>query len=98
MVRDFDPPRSVRNVRVFSTESGEEGYRISWEPVVAQDLQGYKVYYSNISTGVYKPLTESPIDDTSFKDSSGQAGRWYRVRAVDISGNESKPNEPVKAR
>lgn len=97
-VRDFDPPRSVRNVRVFSTEADEEGYRISWEPVVAQDLQGYKVYYSNISTGVYKPLTKGLIKDTSFMDPNGKAGRWYRVVAVDISGNESKPNEPVSAR
>jgi fibronectin type 3 domain-containing protein len=97
-VRDYDPPRGVRNVRIFSTESGEDGYRIKWEPVVAQDLQGYKVYYSNISTGVYKPLTDAPITDTSFMDPNGQAGRWYRVVAVDISGNESKPSEPVKAK
>ncbi|MDZ7659251.1 hypothetical protein [Fodinibius sp.] len=97
LVRDYDPPRSVRNVTVNSTESNEDGYRINWEPVVAQDLMGYKVYYSNISTGVYKPVTDNTIDETSFKDSNGEVGRWYRVVAVDVSGNESKPSNPVKA-
>lgn len=97
LVRDYDPPRKVRNVTVSSAESGEKEYRIDWEPVVAQDLKGYNVYYSNISTGIYKPLTENPIDGTSYRDRSGEAGRWYRVVAVDVSGNESKPNDPVKA-
>jgi len=94
-VRDYDPPRSVRNVKAVPAE---DGYKLTWEPVVAHDLKGYKIYYSNISTGVYEPLTDRTIEDTSFLDSSGKVGRWYRVVAVDISGNESRPNDPVKAR
>lgn len=93
LVRDFDPPRSVRNVRVSSLEDGAQ---VSWEPVVASDLVGYKVYRSNLSTGVYEPLTEEPLEDTEWMDSNPRDGYWYRVRAVDISGNESRPSEPVK--
>jgi fibronectin type 3 domain-containing protein len=95
-VRDYDPPRSVRNVKVQPVES-KEGYAINWEPVVAHDLAGYKVYYSNISSGVYKPLTDVQ-EKTTFFDSEGISGRWYQVIAIDVSGNESRPSEPVKAR
>lgn len=92
-VRDYDPPRQVRNVSLHSTS---DGLQIRWEPVVAFDLKGYKVYQSNISTGVYEPLTEQPIEQTEWMDNDPQNEHWYRVVAVDISGNESRPSEPVK--
>lgn len=95
LIRDFDPPRSVRNVRVSSLENGVQ---VTWEPVVASDLVGYKVYRSNLSTGIYEPLTQEPLDDTEWVDSNPGDADWYRVRAVDISGNESRPSEPVKLR
>lgn len=95
MVRDYDPPRSVRNVRV---ESVEGGVQIRWEPVLAHDLVGYKIYRSDLSTGVYAPLTDEPIEEQSWIDPEPGDGYWYRVRAVDISGNESRPSEPVKFR
>lgn len=93
-VRNYDPPRQVRNVRIAEIEDGLE---ISWEPVVSAHLAGYKVYRSGLATGVYEPLTEDPIEDTRVIVEEHPVQMWYRIRAVDISGNESRPSEPVRA-
>jgi fibronectin type 3 domain-containing protein len=92
-VRDYDPPRKVRNVR---TTDVDEGIEITWEPVTASDMVGYNVYRSNISTGVYNPLNQQPVEQTNWIDENANDEFWYRVRAVDISGNESRPSEPVQ--
>lgn len=94
LVREFDPPRVVRNVRV---DTAETGYRISWEMVPDEDVTGYKVYRSDLATGVYEPLTSEPLSDSSWIDAGGESGLWYYVRAVDSSGNLSKPSDPVQA-
>jgi fibronectin type 3 domain-containing protein len=93
LVRDYDPPRKVRNVR---TTAVDEGVEITWEPVSAPDMVGYNVYRSNISTGVYNPLNQQPVEETNWIDENANDEFWYRVRAVDISGNESRPSEPVQ--
>jgi len=90
---NFDPPRSVRNVQVLSVEGG---VRITWEPVVAADLAGYKIYRSDISNGIFEAINDEIVSELSWIDRDANQRFWYRVRAVDISGNESRPSEPVR--
>jgi fibronectin type 3 domain-containing protein len=92
-VRNYDPPRKVRNVQIYSSENGVD---ITWEEVPASDLVGYIVYSSRISAGQFEALNEEPIQSTSFNHSGGNETFWYRVRAVDSSGNLSDMSEPVK--
>ena len=91
--RNFSPPRSVRNIQAVERETGVE---IRWERVIAADLAGYKVYRANAPTGRFQPVHEELLSETSFTDVSGSADMWYRVRAVDTSGNESSPGSPVR--
>lgn len=91
--RNYSPPRQVRNIQAMVTD---EGVQLQWERVTADDFAGYKVYRATIPTGVYEPLHDGLIEATRFTDEVGDAGSWYRVRAVDTSGNESRPGNPVR--
>ncbi len=96
VMRDFDAPPAVRNVQAQARP--QEGVRIRWESVSSQDVAGYRVYRTpEIPTGVYEPVQDDPISQTEWTDPEGDAEMWYRVRAVDTSGNESRPSEPARA-
>lgn len=73
------------------------GVRVSWERVVEQGLVGYHVYRAAIPTGVFERVTRAPVTDTFLVDATGRADVYYRVRAVDASGNESGPSMTVRA-
>ncbi len=91
--RNYTPPRSVRNIRAMAVD---DGVMLTWERVVADDFAGYRVYRASIPTGIYEPLHEGYIEETQFFDDAGDYNSWYRVRAVDTSGNESRPGNPVR--
>lgn len=93
-MKDFAPPAPTRNV--FAVGDAD-GVRLKWEQVPDKDLVGYLVYKSDISTGVYKPITKSPITEEKFMDDKGKAGDWYKVKAVDSSGNEAYIKRGVQA-
>ena len=92
--RNYDPPRSVRNIQAAERETGIE---LRWERVVADDFAGYRVYRSVTPTGRYEAVHEGLLTATGFLDTDGSPDHWYRVRAVDTSGNESRPGSPVRA-
>lgn len=92
-VRSSAPPRRVRNVRAVTNS---DGIRVRWEPVVSEILEGYRVYYSDRSTGRYQPMAERIIEETEYQSDDGEDMVWFRVTAVDLSGNESRPSEPVQ--
>ena len=93
-VRYLNPPRDVRNIRAVAQESG---VLISWEPVPDTDLDGYLLYKSEIATGIYKPVGEEIIRSESYTDTQGSEGEWYRVEAVNTSGNRSRAAPPAQA-
>lgn len=92
-VRDFNAPRSVRNIRADETD---EGILIRWEPV-PDSITGYRVFRASVATGVYVEITSALIRETKWLDRKGKAGDWYRVQAYDLSGNESAPARPAQA-
>jgi len=99
-LRDDAPPRPIRNVRAVvpdTTGSGPPGVRITWGPVDAPDLDGYRVERAGLPTGAYEPVHETAPDTTAWTDPGGTIGTWYRVRALDTSGNPSRPGEPAQA-
>lgn len=93
LVRNYDPPRKVRNVKISNIDNG---VNLTWEEVPASDLAGYIVYSSKLSAGQFEAINSEPIQTTSFEHSQGNKDLWYRVRAVDSSGNLSRMSDPVK--
>jgi hypothetical protein len=68
--------------------------RLVWDPVPATDLAGYVVFRGE-GEGAPVRLTEKPVSETFFTDSTAQPRRRYRytVVAVDSAGNAS-PTSP----
>lgn len=93
LVKRTNPPRRVRNVRAVQTS---EGVQVRWEPVASEHLAGYKVYVANSSTGNFELLHENLISETNLTADTGTESIWFRVTALDITGNESRPSEPVR--
>src|SRR5690554_2227762 len=92
LIRDYTPPRAVRNVRA---QAGNDQVSITWEPVNVYDLKGYRIYISSTPSGVYERLNEELITETKFTTANLDLSTWIQVRAVDTSGNESKKSVPV---
>ena len=95
--RDLVSPPPPRATAARAVAGGVE---VRWERVVSLELVGYNVYRASLPTGAYRKLTRAPVSVLTFTDSTGHAGFYYRVRAVDKSGNESTPSPaaPVGAR
>jgi hypothetical protein len=85
--RDVFPPPAPQRLDALS-EGG--AVRLVWEPVVTADLAGYVIYRAE-GDGAPARLTEKPVTDTFYTDSSVQPRRRYRytVVAVDSAGNAS---------
>lgn len=85
--RDVFPPASPG--RLDALPEGN-AVRLVWEPVPAADLAGYVVFRAE-GGGAPVRLTEKPVTDTFFTDTSVQPRRRYRytVIAVDTAGNVS---------
>jgi len=93
LLRDADPPAAVRNLQAILQPEG--GVLLRWEPVRSSDLAGYRIERAEIPTGQYTLLYEAPVGELSWTDTTGTATHWYRVRAVDTSGNVSRGSRPV---
>jgi fibronectin type 3 domain-containing protein len=93
LMKDFTPPRAVRNVQ--ATLQNDQ-VNIRWERVTSSDFRGYRVYTSSSPSGVYEPITDQLLTETQFSTADLDASSWIQVRAVDTSGNESKPSKPAR--
>jgi len=94
LMRDFDPPHCPR---FLQAKVQKNGVTIQWERIAASDLAGYRVYRADIETGIYQPINEILLSQLSLTDKEGQPHHWYRIRAVDTSGNESAFSPSVPA-
>jgi len=75
---------------------------LTWEKNTASNITGYNVYRSTASFSEIASATklnEEPISETSYTDADVELGTtyYYRVTAVDESGNESDLSNEVSA-
>ena len=87
------PPPAPRHLAARATP---EGVVLVWERVGDPELAGYRVYRASLPTGAFVPVQDSTLAATTFTDAKPVPGSWYRVRAVDTSGNESAPSPPAQ--
>ncbi len=87
--RDMTEPPSVGDLSARQTPGA---VLLSWSPVEIDDLKGYQVFRSRADAQNFEQIAPSEgqtISFTSYADGDIVLGvqYWYRVRAVDNSGN-----------
>ena len=73
---------------------------LAWDPSPSINLQGYRVYRSQVSGGPYGSISSTLSTGTQqFTDSSVLAGQsyFYVVTSIDVNGLESSPSPEVSA-
>ncbi len=89
---DFTPPPAPLNVKAKVANGKVE---LKWIKSIDYDMAGYNVYRSDYPTGTFSLLNKKTITENRFTDVSGSAKLYYRIKAVDTSGNESKYDKTV---
>ena len=83
----------------FTASAGSSGNNLSWNASSDSAIAGYHVYRASSSAGQFSRLTGSPINATSFVDSTGNY--TYMVRAIKLelcnSGSYFNPSQGVFA-
>ena len=90
---DTTPPAAPTSLVATSSETGNI---LNWDDNVEPDLQGYIVYRAESSTGPFTSITRNPVTGSSYTDATAASGTsYYRVTAVDLSGNESPVSNTI---
>jgi hypothetical protein len=78
------------------TQAVAHSVSLSWTASTST-VVGYNVYRGTTSGGPYTLITSSPVNGTTFTDTTVQAGAtyFYVVTAVDTNGNESVNSNEV---
>ncbi len=92
MFADFSPPPAPRNVKAKAVNGKVE---LTWVKSIDFDMAGYNVYRSDYPTGTFELLNKNIITKTNYADNNGNKKSYYRIKAIDTSGNESKYDKTV---
>ncbi|GAA4983500.1 pectinesterase family protein [Kineococcus glutinatus] len=87
---DTTPPAPVAGVK---TSADTSRVKLDWSSNKEKDLAGYLVYRAGSADGEFVRLTTTARSSSDYNDTTAPAGvpSYYRVTAVDKSGNESAP-------
>jgi fibronectin type 3 domain-containing protein len=87
---DVTPPKPVAAIVVTADTSK---VKLDWASNTESDLAGYHVYRAATVDGEYVKLTATPRTSSDYSDTAAPIGvtSYYRVTAVDKTGNESTP-------
>ncbi|HVH94733.1 MAG TPA: hypothetical protein VM688_07435, partial [Nocardioidaceae bacterium] len=77
----------------MTTSADTSRVKLDWSSNSESDLAGYLVYRSNTANGTYTKLTATPRTSSDYSDTAARAGfpSYYKVTAVDKTGNQSAP-------
>ncbi len=76
----YPPPAPTGLVAVGS----EGGVALLWEPVTASDLAGYLVLRGVEGAAALEPITAEPVVETTYRDTTAQAGVMYIYAVVAV--------------
>jgi hypothetical protein len=106
---DASPRVCIRPVDVFppaqpaapTAVAAEGAISLIWEPSPEADVGGYVVLRGEAGDATLAPLTQTPVFETSYRDTAVKPGvRYvYAVQAIDTRvplGNVSAPSAPVE--
>ena len=103
MAKDIFPPaapQGLEAVTVAATNGAPPAIELTWTINTETDLAGYDVYRSEEAEARGQKLNSELLLAPTFRDMSVAPGKsyFYRVGAVDQSGNESALSQAVEAR
>jgi len=92
-IPDNVPPEPPSGLAARPSRKG--AVRLSWQPLLAFDLAGYRVYRSDKRD--FTQVADLDKASTSWMDGEVERGKQYRyyLTALDTSGNESSPSLEV---
>lgn len=88
------PPERTRNVQALSTD---EGVILQWQVLDNSQVDGYRIYRSNIATGIFEPIGETGGGELQFLHPGSEAGQWFKVFPYDRTGREARTAVAVQA-
>ncbi len=92
---DFSPPPAPRNVKAKLVNGKVE---LKWVKSIDFDMAGYNIYRSDYPTGTFQLLNKNVITETTYTDNSRSEKSYYRIKAIDTSGNESNYDKTVSSK
>lgn len=88
------PPDRSRNVQAVHTD---EGVILQWQVLDDSLVKGYRIYRSEIATGIYEPIGQTSAGELRFIHPESEAGQWFKVFPVDYTGREARTATAVQA-
>jgi hypothetical protein len=87
---DVFPPKTPTHLLVVFVEGR---MNLLWDPNFEPDFAGYNVYRSEDGVS-FRKINDTLLKSPTFRDEKVETGKkyFYRVSAVDSSGNESQPS------
>jgi hypothetical protein len=97
-VRDLTPPPAPTGLTAVP-DTGR--IALTWQPPIAADVRGYRVYRASTAEGTFGLMTATPLPAAAYLDiipRGADHAFHYRVTAVDSAFNESVPSPVLVAR
>jgi fibronectin type 3 domain-containing protein len=88
------PPERTRNVQALQIE---DGVILQWQMLNTSQVNGFRIYRSDIATGIFEPIGEAGAEDLQFIHLESEAGQWFKVYPYDFAGREARTAIAVQA-
>lgn len=90
----INPPVGSRNVQAVFME---DEVHLQWQVQNPEQIMGYRIYQSDIATGIFELIGEIEGNEPNFIHSDGEAGQWFKVYPYDALGREARTAKAVQA-
>jgi fibronectin type 3 domain-containing protein len=93
-VTDTTPPAGPTGLTATVSSTA---ISLDWADNREADLAGYDIYRSSSSGSSYTKLNTAPLTTSAYRDATAPAAAtaYYMVKAVDTTGNASKPSSEL---
>lgn len=88
------PPVPTKNVQALYTD---DKVILQWQTIDTDRVAGYRIYRSDIATGIFDLIGETDADTLRFAHNGSSPGQWFKVFPVDRIGREARTARPVQA-